>query len=143
MAQLGEIDAAVVAAVLLPSLRRGLASAYPDLTRMLRDSDGLEVHFKTVSDVLRLFELSARLCQLGARVPAGQTVVEHVARFETGRAMLVAARLFPSLREMFIAESEDGPDVAIFADDDLFHEAVTAALDDTVWPEFQAKLAAR
>ena len=143
MALLGEIDAAVVAAALLPSLRLGLEGAYPELTQMLRNPDGLEVHFKTVSDVLRLFELSARLCQRGARVPAGQTVVEHVASFETGRAMLVAARLFPSLREMFIAEAEDGPDFAIFADDDLLHQAVTAALDDTAWPEFQAKLAAR
>jgi predicted DNA-binding transcriptional regulator AlpA len=141
MARLSEIDAAVVAAVILPSLGRGLTTASPELARMLRSSDGLEIQFELVSDALRLFELSTRLCRRGARVPAGETVVEHLAGFETGRAMLVAAQLFPSLRELIIAESEYGNDVAIFADDALFQQAVTAALDDTAWPEFQAKIA--
>jgi predicted DNA-binding transcriptional regulator AlpA len=143
LASLDQNDAAVVAAVLLPSLRCGLVSAYPELALVLRNSDELEVQFKTVSDVLRLFELSARLCKRGARVPAGETAIEHVAGFETGRAVLVAAQLFPALREMIIAEADGGPDFAIFADDGLFQQAVTAALDDTAWPEFQAKLAAR
>jgi predicted DNA-binding transcriptional regulator AlpA len=138
-----EFVALEVAAVLLPSLRCGLVSAYPELALVLRNSDELEVQFKTVSDVLRLFELSARLCKRGARVPAGETAIEHVAGFETGRAVLVAAQLFPALREMIIAEADGGPDFAIFADDGLFQQAVTAALDDTAWPEFQAKLAAR
>jgi predicted DNA-binding transcriptional regulator AlpA len=140
LAQLPGLDAAVVAAALLPSLTPVLAQGLPELQAMLDDPDGLRVPFRHATDFLRLLELAARLSDEGMRVPANTSVLEHLAGFDSGRAMLVAARLFPSIRAIVAPKSE--ADRQIFEDDDLFEAFAMDALDDTRWPEAEARLLA-
>lgn len=142
LADLSAIDAAVIAVALMPSLGPALASTYPDLQELLEKPGGLEVEFKRISDVFRLFDLASRLSERGAKYPLGQGVFEHLAGFEFHRAIVVAASLFPSMRKAYAAEGPEAHRI-MFADDAMFEEFVSAALDDTRWPEAAARLSAK
>lgn len=139
--QLSANDAAVVAAALLPTLTPVLARGLPEFNALFDDGDGLEVPFKNVSDFLTLLELATRLLDEEPRLPGDATALEHLAKLDLQRAMLVAVCLFPSIREIIVPGHE--ADQQVFADDDLLHTFAVAALNDARWPEAEAQLRAR
>ena len=136
-------EALAVVATLLPQLRPVLMrTASPRSRAVLKDAKLIDGNFKLISDFLTLFEMQTRLTEQGLRFSAGQTVFERLAEFNSGRAMVLSAWLFPERRQIY-ADSVDEGDRPIFSDGETLRQHVMAALNDAKWADFCAEQRAK
>ena len=136
-------QALVVVAVLLPQLRPVLMNtASPRARAVLKDAKLVDTNFKLVSDFLTLFELQTRLTDAGLQFSGGQTVLDRLAEFGSGRAMVLSAWLFPELRPIY-ADSVGEMDRPIFSDEETLRQHAMATLNDDKWAEFCAEQRAK
>ena len=132
-------DAAVVVAFLMPQLRSTLLSSNDsDIHEAVSDAKELPVHFRIVSDFLRLFELETRLLENGLTVPSGKSVLDHLAGLDAERATIVAAWMFPAMRPFIVVADGKGDDQRIFPNATELGERAMAALCDNRWAEWMA-----
>ena len=136
-------EALAVVATLLPQLRPVLMrTASPRSRAVLKDAKLIDGNFKLISDFLTLFEMQTRLTEQGLRFSAGQTIFDRLAEFNSGRAMVLSAWLFPELRQIY-AESVDEGDRPIFSDGETLRQHAMAALNDDKWADFCAEQRAK
>ena len=132
-------QALVVVAVLLPQLRPVLMKTVsPRARAVLKDAKLVDINFKLVSDFLTLFELQTRLTDAGLRFSGGQTIIDRLAEFGSGRAMVLSAWLFPELRPIY-ADSVREEDRPIFSNEETLRQHAMATLNDDKWAEFCAE----
>ena len=136
-------QALVVVAVLLPQLRPVfMKTTSPRARAVLKDAKLVDINFKLVSDFLTLFELQTRLTEAGLRFSGGQTIIDRLAEFGSGRAMVLSAWLFPELRPIY-ADSVGALDRPIFSDEETLRQLAMATLNDDKWAEFCAEQKAK
>ena len=133
----------MVVAVLLPQLRPVfMKTTSPRARAVLKDAKLVDSNFKLVSDFLTLFELQTRLTDAGLRFSGGQTIIDRLAEFGSGRAMVLSAWLFPELRPIY-ADSVGEMDRPIFNDEETLRQHAMATLNDDKWAEFCAEQRAK
>ena len=136
-------EALAVVATLLPQLRLVLMkTASPRSRAVLKDAKLIDINFKLICDFLTLFEMQTRLTEQGLRFSAGQTIFDRLAEFNSGRAMVLSAWLFPELRQIY-ADSVDEADQSIFLDEEILGQHAMAALNDAKWADFCAEQRAK
>ncbi len=140
MRQLPEPEAIAIVTVLLPQLVPVLdKAAAGDNRAVIAADDRGAMLFDQVCSFLALFELATELSGKGLRFDASQTITERLAGFDVGRASVLAAWLFPPLRQLYIDGASGAADRALFSKRNQLADIAMAALDDARWSSLQAE----